>query len=707
MASISLSPAVSIIEQDFSSTIGQIATSITGTVGYFHWGPVLERTLITNERTLIDTFAKPDDNNFKDFFTCEQFVKYYGNILWVVRAIDNTTPGTTNGNGGLKVVDSSTGTGGTAGYFTVMNNDSDTPTPAISFGGTEPVHFATRYPADETLQWTPNIKVACANYTDWNTTVAVKKITLADATLFVPGTDITTDGAGAGIGVVLYKASNDVYVSITSGSFAVADDVDDASPFSASVTTVSAIADYIDSDVNIETKLTVASATSYSAGDDVSSLGDTAIAKVLSVTGNVLSIRVVSGIFIAGMSIDNASSYVAEDTTITTVAVTKFVTEFEYAPADTTQYAACVIVNNVITEKHIVSRTTTAKDDALNSIYVDDWILNNSSYIHAWDNTSNANEVDSIEATQLTGGKAAVPLAGDVQDGYDLYANAETFDVNILMDGANNDAITHAYLLDSITDVRKDCVAVICPPSNLMVGVSSDSTITTNLTTYKKTTLGKVSSYGELYGNWKYIYDKHNSKFRWIPLSGDMAGIHVITDETRDAWFAPAGYTRGIVKNVIKFAWNPSKSHRDLLYKDQVNPVMTDQSFGVDVVLGQKNLMAIQSAFNRIDTRRLFIVLEKSISTFAKNYLFEKNNEFTRKRFKGQVDPFLRDIQGREGIDEFLVVCDSTNNTPTVLNNNQFVGDIYIRPTPTSEFITLTFLAVAQGVDFQELVGGP
>jgi hypothetical protein len=705
MASISLSPSVQVLEQDFSSTISQIATSITGTVGYFHWGPVLERTLVTNERDLIDGFAKPDDNNFKDFYVCDQFLKY-GNILYLVRALDDTTPGTTIGNGGLKVVDSTTGTGGTPGYFTVVKNDDDTPTPAISFGGTEPAHFITRYPADESFQWTPQIKVATANYTDWNTSVVVQKITLADATNFIPGENIAST-ADAGVGVVLYKSGNDVYVSITSGSFAVSDDVDDVTPFVASETTISAIASYTTWDTNIETKLTVADASSYSTGSDVSSLGDTAIAKVLSVSGNVLSVRMVSGIFVAGMSIDDAATYTAEDTTISTVAVTKFVTEFEYAPADTTQYAICVIVDDVITEKHIVSRTTTAKNDALASIYVDDWILNNSAYIHAYDNTGNSNEIDSIEATQLTGGNAEAPLAGDIQDGYDLFANAEEFDINIIMDGANNDATTHAYILDNITDVRKDCVLVMTPPSNLMVNVASNGTIVTNLTTYKKTTLAKTSSYGAIYGNWKYMDDKHNSKKRWIPVSGDVAGAYVITDETRDAWFAPAGYTRGIIKNVIKFAWNPNKPQRDLLYKDQVNPVFKDESFGVNVILGQKNLMAIQSAFNRVDTRRLFIVLEKSISTFAKNYLFEKNNEFTRKRFKGQVDPFLRDIQGREGIDEFLVVVDSTNNTATVLNNNQFVGDIYIKPTPTSEYIKLTFFAVAQGVSFQELIGSP
>lgn len=705
MPSISLSPAVTVVEQDFSSTIQQIATSITGTVGFFHWGPMGERTLITNERELIDTFAKPDDNNFKDFFTCDQFLKY-GNILYVVRALDDTTPGTTIGNGGLKVVDSVTGNGGTGGYFTVVKNDSDTPTPAISFGGTEPVHFITRYPADETLQWTPEIKVACANYTDWNTSVVVQKITLADATNFTAGENIAST-ADAAVGVVLYKSGNDVYVSITSGTFAVSDDVDDVTPFVASETTISAIASYTTWDANIITRLNLADASSYAADDDISSLGDTAVAKILSVNGNAVDVRMVSGIFIDGMSVDDAASYVAEDTTISSVAVTKFASEFEYAPADTTQYAIAVLVNDVIEEKHIVSRTTTAKNDALESIYVDDWILNKSAYIHAYDNTGNSNEIDSIEATQLTGGNAATPLAGDVQDGYDLYNNAEEFDVNILIDGANNDAITQAYILDNICDVRKDCVGVFTPPSNLMVGVASNSTITTNLTTYKKTTLAKTSSYGAIYGNWKYMYDKHNDKKRWIPLSGDVAGDYVITDTTRDAWFAPAGYTRGVIKNAIKFAWNPNKAQRDILYKDQVNPVIRDISFGVDVILGQKNLMAIQSSFNRVDTRRLFIVLEKSISTFAKNYLFEKNNEFTRKRFKGQVDPFLRDIQGREGIDEFLVVVDSTNNTPTVLNNNQFVGDIYIRPTPTAEFILLTFLSVAQGVDFQELVRSP
>jgi phage tail sheath protein FI len=212
------------------------------------------------------------------------------------------------------------------------------------------------------------------------------------------------------------------------------------------------------------------------------------------------------------------------------------------------------------------------------------------------------------------------------------------------------------------------------------------------------------SSYAVMDGNYKYIYDKYNDLYRYVPLNGDTAGLMVRTDTERDPWYSPAGFNRGQVKNVIKLAFNATKGQRDQLYKAGVNPVVTFPGQGT-VLFGDKTLLAKPSAFDRINVRRLFIVLEKAISTAAKFTLFEFNDEFTRSQFRNLVEPFLRDVQGRRGIFDFRVVCDTTNNTGEVIDRNAFIGDIYIKPARSINFIQLNFVAVRTGVEFSEVVG--
>jgi phage tail sheath protein FI len=200
------------------------------------------------------------------------------------------------------------------------------------------------------------------------------------------------------------------------------------------------------------------------------------------------------------------------------------------------------------------------------------------------------------------------------------------------------------------------------------------------------------------------MYDRYNQTYRWIPLNGDVAGLCVRTDNTNDPWYSPAGFNRGAVKNVVRLAWNPSKANRDSLYTQSVNPVVSFPGQGT-VLFGDKTFTVKPSAFDRINVRRLFIVLEKAIAKAAQYSLFEFNDSFTQAQFVALVTPFLRDVQGRRGITSFKVVCDSTNNTPAVVNGNQFVGDIYIQPARSTNYIQLNFVAVGTGVDFNTIVG--
>jgi phage tail sheath protein FI len=212
------------------------------------------------------------------------------------------------------------------------------------------------------------------------------------------------------------------------------------------------------------------------------------------------------------------------------------------------------------------------------------------------------------------------------------------------------------------------------------------------------------SSYAVMDSGWKYMFDKYNDVFRYVPLNGDTAGLMVQSDLTRDPWYSPAGYNRGNVKNAVKLAFNPNKADRDELYKKGINPVVTFPGQGT-VLFGDKTMLAQPSSFDRINVRRLFIVLEKAIATAAKFTLFEFNDAFTRSQFKNLVEPFLRDVQGRRGITDFAVVCDGTNNTGDVIDRNEFVGDIYIKPARSINFIQLNFVAVRSGVEFSEIVG--
>lgn len=297
------------------------------------------------------------------------------------------------------------------------------------------------------------------------------------------------------------------------------------------------------------------------------------------------------------------------------------------------------------------------------------------------------------------GTDVATVTSGFATTSYDKFVSDEV-DVNLLIAG-EADQTTVNYLISNIAEVRKDCIVLFSPQkANVVNNVGSEETSVVAF----KNTVNPNTSYAVMDSNWKYQYDKYNDVYRWVPLNGDIAGLCARTDATNDPWFSPAGYNRGVIKNVIKLAWNPTKANRDTLYNAGINPVISQPGLGV-VLFGDKTCLARPSAFDRINVRRLFIVLEKAIATAAKFSLFELNDPFTRAQFVGLVEPFLRDVQGRRGIYDFKVVCDETNNTPQVIDSNSFVGDIYIKPARSINFIQLNFVAVRTGVEFNEIVG--
>jgi len=311
---------------------------------------------------------------------------------------------------------------------------------------------------------------------------------------------------------------------------------------------------------------------------------------------------------------------------------------------------------------------------------------------------------DNIYDVNTTGGVDDNTLTvGDITSAYDMFIDAETVEVSLLMNGdvkAGADATTIANKLIDIADARKDCVAFVSPPISATV---NNSTPVVDIKTWRDSLTS--SSYAFADSGALYVYDKYNDKYRWLPASGSMAGLSANADNVADAWFSPAGTTRGNIRNVTKLAFNPKQVDRDDLYKVGVNPIVAFPGQGT-LLYGDKTLQFKSSAFDRINVRRLFITLEKAVSKASKASLFEFNDEFTRAQFRNMTEPFLRDIKGRRGITDFKVVCDDTNNTGDVIDTNRFVADIYIKPARSINFITLNFVATRTGVEFSEIAGG-
>ena len=316
--------------------------------------------------------------------------------------------------------------------------------------------------------------------------------------------------------------------------------------------------------------------------------------------------------------------------------------------------------------------------------------------------------------TDITASGALTSTIGNLSTGYDLFANSEEYEADFLLMGSANyvkeSAQALANKLISVAEERKDAIAFISPHrlsflNDSTVGtvtVNSSADITNNVISFYAPITS--SSYAVFDSGYKYMYDKFADTFRYVPLNGDIAGLCARNDINNFPWFSPAGTTRGAILNAVKLAYNPSKTQRDRLYSNRINSVIFTPGSGI-VLFGDKTGLAKASAFDRINVRRLFIYLENAISAAAKDQLFEFNDETTRSNFVNIVDPFLRDVQAKRGIQDFRVICDESNNTAAVIDNNEFVADIFIKPARSINFIGLTFVATRSGVSFEEIIG--
>jgi hypothetical protein len=375
--------------------------------------------------------------------------------------------------------------------------------------------------------------------------------------------------------------------------------------------------------------------------------------------------------------------------------------------------------NTVLERFAHVSKAKDAKGEDGSSIYYADVLNKKSKYIwfagHPTANIINAGASWGIATNLGSGDYDAISTdptitlasgtlggAANVSTSYQQFKSPDAVDVSLLMAGAPSES-EYATVINNLLTIasnRKDCLVLFSQKKSDVVDKfgSEQSSISTSVSTISD------SNYGVMDCNWKYQFDRYNDRYVWTPLNGDIAGLCVYTDAVRDPWFSPAGVNRGVIKNVVKLAWNPTQAERDLLYKASINPVVSFAGEGT-ILYGDKTYTKVPTSMNRINVRRLFIVLEKAIARAARSTLFEFNDEFTRAAFVNLVEPYLRDVQGRRGIYEYRVVCDTTNNTPEVIDRNEFVGDIYIKPARSVNFIRLNFVAVRTGVAFEEIVG--
>ena len=631
-----VSPGVLVKEKDLTNVIPAVATSI-GAIGIQSTkGPVDEVVSITSEKDLVDTFGKPDSNNFEYFFSAASFLAY-SNSLKVVRATNTGLLNATANGSGLLIKNTtdyqdnySTGQGSVGEW-------------AARTGGS----------------WGNNLKVSlCPSSTVYEETA---KTTVSDSSIAVGDTGLTlSSGDGFSVGDIINFGEDGGY------EYRV---------------------------------LTVSGANITFVRHDGSDQGGlhTAISNGVSVRRRWRYYDLVAGA-------PGTSSYVS-DRGGSNDELHIVVTDND---GDITGK-----VGEVLEVYDSVSKASDGKTPQGDDNYYPNVVYNKSEYIYWMDHISSGSNwgaggtgttftavTELHEANLSAGANGSTITTAQLKSAYELMQDAETMDVNLLIAGKGD--ATHVDNLITIAEIRKDAVAFASPERSDVVNIANSTTQTANVKGFFDAV--RSSSYVVFDSGYKYTYDKYNDVFRWVPLNGDTAGCAARTDLTHDSWFSPAGFSRGVIRGAVKLAYNPNKTERDILYRARVNPVTTFPGQGT-VLFGDKTGLSTPSAFDRINVRRLFITLEKAISTASKFQLFEFNDEFTRAQFRNMIEPFLRDVQGRRGVTDFIVVCDETNNPGDVVDRNEFRADIYVKPNRSINFITLQFVATRTGVAFEEVVG--
>ena len=724
-----ISPGVVTKEIDLTAVVPEISMTEGAIAGPFKWGPALDIIQVSNETEMAGVFGKPNAATYKTWFTAASYLAYSGSLK-IVRSV-----GTDANNAAMTTA------------LQVNNDEAYENTYDDAFGGT-PVtsagSFIAKYPGDlgnslrvsmcGATRGNTNSDGTLNSNSDVSPTCTSAVYTQANTTLLGVGTTFSND-LTAGDTILI----NDKVISITS--------------VTSNTVCVAICAESTVANTGAYTRK-ARSGYSTPAGQMVGTLACSANGTTLTGTNTNLAVQYTAGDLVKLVgnneerkvsSVTNSTSMIVTEPFVKAASANTHSRTWEYASAfdsepvtsahakrNSGNYDEIHVVvvdedgdvtgaNNTVLETYSGSVAAGAKGEDGQSIFYKDLVNRKSKYLRWMDHASNGDAdtlLDSgttawggaasgtfngkgiIVSGSLTGGTAGTAsTAGNIQTAMDKFKNAEEVDVTLLMT-ANASAATQIHAINNIAEYRKDCVAFISPQEASVVNNSGSEvdSITTDRNNMPST------SYAMMDSGWKYMYDKYNDLYRYIPLNGDIAGCCAYTDGARDPFWSPAGLDRGNIRNAIKLPFNPNKTQRDSIYKIGVNPVTAMPGSGI-LLYGDKTLLAKPSAFDRINVRRLFILLEKSIANMAKAFLFEFNDAFTRSRFAATVEPFLRDIQGRGGLQDFAVVCDDSNNTAEVVDRNEFRGDIYVKPSRSINFIQLQFVAVRSGVEFSEIIG--
>ena len=666
-----VSPGVHVKEIDLTNVVPAVATSIGALAGAFQKGPVSSITNISSEEELLEIFGKPlaSSNQFETWFTAANFLQY-SDSLKVVRA----------GSGILNA-------GANSG---ILIRDDDHYEYSFQDGQGSHGEWAARTAGT----WGNSIGVQiCSTASGYEQNLAGNN--QVDGAVSLGATSVTVDNADE-----------------TGSAFQVGDLISFYSDTSNLVT----IDDWNEYEV---TKIT-GEVLTVRLKDDPNGAGiQTAIAD----NSYIKRRWKFYDLFDAApgqsqWSIDNSRG-IGDEMHIVVYDTTGDITGYDSVGAADTNFGNRT--KGVIEIYAGVSKSSAAKTPQGAGNYYADVIFRSSKYIYwtdhisagtNWgtDTTATYTSVIPITIDALSGGTDDYAVtSGEMELAYDKFADTESLDINLVMGGSSSIIAdtatgqdTYVTMITSLCETRRDCMGFVSPYRSATVGVALSSTATENIKIAAN--LCPASSYMVYDSGYKYMYDKYSDVYRYVPLNGDTAGLCAYTDNVADTWYSPAGYNRGNVRGAIKLSLNPTKAERDILYRARVNPVVNFPGQGV-VLFGDKTALTKPSAFDRINVRRLFLVLEKAIATASKFQLFEFNDEFTRAQFRNLVEPFLRDVQGRRGISDFKVKCDATNNTGEVIDRNEFIADIFLKPARSINFITLNFVATRTGVAFSE-VGG-
>jgi len=723
-----LSPGVAVVEKDFSSIIPAVATSTGAFAGAFQWGPVNEPVTVSSENVLVQRFGKPSDANAQSFFTAANFLSYANNLL-VVRsdttgarnAVDiqsGTVTNVTFTNHGSGYASTAAAPTVTFGAPNIAGGVRATGTAVLSGGSITGITVGSQ---GSTYATAPTVVIPAPTQAGGVQAVAHSVLTAGAVT------SIVIDTAGSG-----YVGTVNCTLSGGGGSGA------SLNAAALSTSTISGV-----TIINHGTGYTAAPSVTFTGGSGTGvaatstiTVGGVKINNTTTYLSDYADGEGVSGAFAAkypGALGNSITIYAADSASFGTW---DYKANFDSAPG-TSDYAArtgatndelhILIVDSMgswtgtagaILEKFaFVSKSSDAKkSDGTNNYYKDVinsrsqyiWWLDHIAGTTNWGTVAGTTSFDTLVTaydTDLSGGVDDLAVTdGELMTSWDIFTDDTQYDIRLIPLGKASATVAN-YVIGNVAEVRLDCV-VFASPEDVDTGdiiIASGSTATDKIIAYRNAL--PSSSYASLDSGYKYQYDRYNDKYRWVPLNGDVAGLCARVDYQSDPWFSPGGLNRGQIKNVVKLAVNPNQTDRDNLYKNGINPVVTFPGQGT-VLYGDKTLLAKPSAFDRINVRRLFIVLEKAIATAAKFQLFEFNDSFTQAQFRNLVEPFLRDVQGRRGITEFVVKCDGTNNTPQIVDSNQFVADIYVKPNRSINFITLNFIAARSSISFSEIGGG-